>query len=67
VRRGDASFEDERISVDWIWKAAGPFALFVVGVAVVLGLVFSGAVQGHKTYEAPKAAPTTEQTIVINP
>ncbi len=69
MRRGDAtdaSYED-RLVADWLWPAVLPLVAFVVGVAIVVGLVLSGAVQGHKTYAAPKAAPTTEQTLVIQP
>jgi hypothetical protein len=44
-----------------------PLALFVVAVAIVIGLVFGGAVQGHKTYAGPANAPTTQPTFLIQP
>ena len=36
-----------------------PALFFVIAVAIVCGLVLSGAVQGHKTYEAPTRRPPT--------
>ncbi len=44
-----------------------PALLFVIAVAIVCALVLSGAVQGDKKYESPKAPPTTSQTVLIDP
>jgi hypothetical protein len=66
VPRTDATYE-EGLSAPWLRAVVLPALLFVVAVAIVCALVLSGAVQGKKTYDAPKTAPTTSETVLIEP
>jgi hypothetical protein len=66
VPRRDSTYEDLG-AAPWVRSALLPLATFVVAAAIVIGLVFSGAVQGHKTYAGPAKAPTTQPTILIQP
>jgi hypothetical protein len=43
-----------------------PLLAFVVAVAIVGGLVFGGAVQGHRVY-SPAGSSTTQPTVLIEP
>jgi hypothetical protein len=66
VHRNDSTYEDLG-TAPWVRSALLPFAAFVVAVAIVIALVFGGAVQGHKTYAGPAKAPTTQPTVLIQP
>jgi hypothetical protein len=44
-----------------------PLAVLVVVVAIVSGLLLSGAVKGHEPRVGPKEAPTTLPTVEIVP
>jgi hypothetical protein len=62
VRRDDETYED--LGRDpWPWQAVLPLVVFVI----IVSLVFSGAVQGHKTYAPPAQSPTTQPTVIIQP
>ena len=63
--RTDATYEG--LDAPWVKAIALPALLFVIAVAIVCALVLSGAVQGKNTYEAPKSAPTTGSTVLIEP
>ena len=63
--RTDATYEG--LNAPWLRAIVLPALLFVIAVAIVCALVLSGAVQGKKTYEAPKSAPTTNSTVLIEP
>jgi hypothetical protein len=66
VRRDDETYED--LGRDpWRWQAVLPLVVFVVAFAIIVSLVFSGAVQGHKTYAPPAQSPTTQPTVIIQP
>ena len=64
--RGDATHDDLG-GAPWLRAVLLPLLFFAVAVAVVVGLVFGGAVQGHRTYAGPAQAPTTQPTILIKP
>lgn len=64
--RTDATYDDLDGGA-WLRAVVLPLLLFAVAVAVVCGLVLSGAVQGHKTYGPPVGAPTTLPTVLIEP
>jgi hypothetical protein len=66
VDREDPSFEAPRAAA-WLRSVLLPALAFVVAVAAVSGLVFSGVVQGHQTYPGPGQAPTTQPTVLIEP
>jgi len=66
VHRGDASFE-ERGAAPWIRSLLLPVLAWVVGVAVVCGLVLGGVVGGGKTYSGPGDEPKTQPTVLIEP
>jgi hypothetical protein len=66
VRRSDDTYEDLGPGA-WLWQAVLPLVVFVVAFAIIVSLVFSGAVQGHKTYAAPAQSPTTQPTVIIQP
>jgi hypothetical protein len=65
VPRTDATYEG--LEAPWLRAIVLPALLFVIAVAVVCALVLSGAVQGKKTYEPPRSAPTTSETVLIEP
>lgn len=48
-------------------SVALPVAVLLVVIAIVSGLVFSGAVQGHAERIGPAGPPTTQPTILIEP
>jgi hypothetical protein len=60
----DQSFEHSG-SGTWVRTLLLPALAFMVAVAIVGALVYSGAVQGSKTYPEPPAAPTTQPTVLI--
>ena len=64
--RSDSTYED-RGAAPWVRSVLLPLTLFIVALAVVIGLVFGGAVQGHKTYAGPAKEPTTQPTVLIQP
>ena len=64
--RSDSTYEDSG-AAPWLRAVLLPALVFVVAVAIVSGLVFGGAVQGHKTYAGPAQAPTTQPTVLIQP
>jgi hypothetical protein len=66
VRRGDSTYEDLG-AVFWLRTVLLPVMVLVVAVAIVSGLVFGGAVQGHRTYAGPAHVPTTQPTVLIQP
>jgi hypothetical protein len=65
VPRTDATYEG--LDAPWLRAMVLPALLFVIVAAIVCTLVLSGAVQGKKTYDAPKSAPTTSETVLIEP
>jgi hypothetical protein len=65
VPRIDATYEG--LGAPWLRAVVLPALLFVIAVGIVCALVLSGAVQGKKTYEAPRGAPTTNSTVLIEP
>jgi hypothetical protein len=65
VPRTDATYEG--LDAPWLRAVVLPALLFVIAVAIVCALVLSGAVQGDKKYESPKAPPTTSNTVLISP
>jgi hypothetical protein len=65
VPRPDATYEG--LDAPLLRAIVLPALLFVTAVALVCALVLSGAVQGKMTYEAPKNAPTTNSTVLIEP
>jgi hypothetical protein len=66
VRRSDSTYEDMG-AAPWLRAVLLPVLVFAVAVAIVCGLVFGGAVQGHRTYLGPAQAPTTQPTVLIEP
>jgi hypothetical protein len=63
VPKTDAPYEG--LDAPWLRAMVLPALLFVIVVAIVCALVLSGAVQGKRTYEAPKGEPTTSETVLI--
>jgi hypothetical protein len=66
VPRSDETYEYTG-AAPWLRAVLLPFLVLVVAVAIVCGLVFGGAVQGHKAYAGPAGAPTTQPTTLIEP
>ncbi len=66
MRRDDTSYDDFDAAA-WLRGVLLPGAVFVICAAVVCGLVLSGAVQGHKTYDTAPAAPRSQPTVLIQP
>jgi hypothetical protein len=44
-----------------------PVVVLMIVVAIVSGLVFGGALQGHAERVGPEQAPTTQPTVIIEP
>ena len=65
MSRTDATYEG--LAAPWLRALVLPALLFVIAVALVCAVVLSGAVQGKRTYEAPRSAPTTASTVLIEP
>jgi hypothetical protein len=66
VHSTDRSFEQSG-SASWLRTLLLPALALIIAVAVVGALVFSGAMQGSKTYPEPAGAPTTQPTVLIEP
>jgi hypothetical protein len=66
VPRIDPTYE-ELGAAPWLRAVLLPVLVFVAAVAIVSGLVFGGAVQGHRTYAGPAQSPTTQPTVLIEP
>ena len=64
--RSDLTYEDLGVA-SWLRVVLLPVLAFAVSVAIICGLVFGGAVQGHRAYAGPAQAPTTQPTVLIEP